>query len=84
MNWGQRKVSVFTGPVRSSRAESVQHRASEKDELLRTYTTLAYTVLCTHSAYGLLLTFSQSQFNSLFAAQIFNFGFINGFIGSKR
>lgn len=41
VNWGQRKVSVFTGPVRSCRAASVQGRASEKTGLLRAYSTSA-------------------------------------------
>lgn len=65
VNWGQRKVSVFTGPESSSRAASVQDRASEKTGLLRTSTTSASstTVLSTlheHlSAYVVLLTFSQ-------------------------
>ncbi len=36
VNWGQRKVSVFTGPASSSRAASVRDRASEKTGLLRT------------------------------------------------
>lgn len=68
VNWGQRKVSVFTGPASSSRTES------EKTGLLGANTTSAYstTVLHSHlSAHVVLVTFSQSASLSVFLLFIY-------------